>query len=32
MYLSFILMVLTLAINAVAEVVLERTGATKRNA
>jgi phosphate transport system permease protein len=31
MYLSFILMVLTLAINAVAEVVLERTGATKQN-
>jgi phosphate transport system permease protein len=27
MYLSFILMALTLAINAVAEVVLERTGA-----
>ena len=31
MYLSFILMVLTLAINAGAEVVLERTGANKRN-
>ena len=32
MYLSFILMALTLMINAIAEVVLERTGATKRNA
>jgi phosphate transport system permease protein len=31
MYLSFILMTLTLAINAVAEVILERTGATKRH-
>lgn len=31
MYLSFILMVLTLAINAVAEVVLDRTGATTRH-
>ena len=31
MYLSFILMVLTLGINAVAEVVLERTGATQHN-
>jgi phosphate transport system permease protein len=31
MYLSFILMVLTLIVNAVAEVVLERTGATKRH-
>ncbi len=29
MYLSFILMVLTLLINAVAEVILDRTGATK---
>jgi phosphate transport system permease protein len=29
MYLSFILMVLTLAINAVAEIVLDRTGASK---
>jgi phosphate transport system permease protein len=31
MYLSFILMVLTLAINAIAEVVLDRTGATQRH-
>jgi phosphate transport system permease protein len=31
MYLSFILMVLTLAINALAEWVLEATGATKRH-
>jgi len=31
MYLSFILMVLTLAVNAVAEWVLELTGATKRH-
>jgi len=31
MYLSFILMALTLIINAIAEVVLERTGATKQN-
>ena len=30
MYLSFILMVLTLAINAVAEVILDRTGTTRR--
>ncbi|MEJ0001095.1 MAG: phosphate ABC transporter permease subunit PstC, partial [Verrucomicrobiota bacterium] len=30
MYLSFILMVLTLAINAIAEVVLDYTGASKR--
>ncbi|MCE0499552.1 MAG: phosphate ABC transporter permease subunit PstC [Methylacidiphilales bacterium] len=30
MYLSFILMALTLGINAVAEVILERTGATTR--
>ena len=30
MYLSFILMVLTLAINAVAEIVLDRTGASRR--
>ena len=30
MYLSFILMALTLIINAIAEVILERTGATKR--
>ena len=29
MYLSFILMALTLAINAVAEIVLDRTGASK---
>jgi phosphate transport system permease protein len=31
MYLSFILMALTLAINAVAELILERTGATARH-
>jgi len=31
MYLSFILMALTLAINAVAEVILDRTGATQRH-
>jgi phosphate transport system permease protein len=31
MYLSFILMTLTLGINAVAELILERTGATKRH-
>jgi phosphate transport system permease protein len=31
MYLSFILMALTLAINAVAELILERTGATVRH-
>ncbi len=30
MYLSFLLLLLTLGINAVAEVILERTGATKR--
>jgi phosphate transport system permease protein len=31
MYLSFILMALTLGINAVAEIILERTGATTRH-
>lgn len=31
MYLSFILMALTLALNAAAEIILERTGATKRH-
>ena len=31
MYLSFILMMLTLGINAVAEIILERTGATVRH-
>jgi phosphate transport system permease protein len=31
MYLSFILMALTLGINAIAEVILERTGATTRH-
>jgi phosphate transport system permease protein len=31
MYLAFILMALTLAINAVAELILDRTGATKRS-
>jgi len=31
MYLSFILMALTLAINAIAEVVLDRTGASQRD-
>jgi phosphate transport system permease protein len=31
MYVSFILMVLTLGINAVAELILERTGATRRH-
>jgi len=31
MYLSFILMALTLGINAVAEVILERSGATKKH-
>jgi phosphate transport system permease protein len=32
MYLSFLLLMLTLGINAVAEVILERTGATRRTA
>jgi phosphate transport system permease protein len=31
MYLSFILMMLTLGINAVAELILDRTGATTRH-
>jgi len=31
MYLSFILMALTLGVNAVAELILERTGATTRH-
>jgi len=31
MFLSFILMMMTLGINAVAEIILERTGASKRH-